>query len=62
MRLPGTFIDSRGWGDLYAGTQLQFPIPCTELELAGMLPCYTFGGVGGDMAAPVSTYNWPDEG
>ena len=55
------YFDSRGWGDLWVGTQLQFPVPCQELQVLQMLPCYTFGGVGGDMAAPVSTYNWPNE-
>lgn len=55
------YFDDRGWGDLFAGTQLQFPVPCQELQLLNMLPCYTFGGVGGDGAAPVSTYNFPGE-
>jgi len=56
------YFDSRGWGDLYRGTQLQFPIPCQELQIMDMMPCYSFGGVGGDMAADRSMYRWPGEG
>ncbi|UCC84030.1 MAG: hypothetical protein JSW46_03615, partial [Gemmatimonadota bacterium] len=55
------YFEGRGWGDLYIGTQLQFPIPCGQLIRLQMLPCYTFGGAGGDMAAPRSVYNWPFE-
>jgi hypothetical protein len=55
------YFEGRGWGDLYIGTQLQFPIPCQELETLQMLPCYTFGSAGGDMAAAQSVYNWPFE-
>jgi len=55
------FFDGRGWGDLWHGTPLQMPIPCSELETLGMTPCPTFGGVGGEMAAPVSTYDFPFE-
>ncbi|NIO30295.1 MAG: hypothetical protein GTN75_00690 [Gemmatimonadetes bacterium] len=55
------YFEGRGWGDLYIGTQLQFPIPCQELETLQMLPCYTFGSTGGEMAAPRSVYNWPLE-
>lgn len=56
------YFDGRGWGDLYAGTVLHFPIPCADLAILDMLPCYTFGGVGGDGASPGSAYRWPDEG
>lgn len=55
------FFDSRGWGDLWEGTPLQFPVPCATLQELGM-GCYTFGGVGGPMAAPKSTYAYPGEG
>lgn len=58
----GWYFDSRGWGDLFEGTQLQFPIPCQDLTLLNMLPCYTFGGAGGDSSAPQSTYAFPGEG
>ena len=56
------WFDGRGWGDLFVGTPLQFPAPCKELQVLQILPCYTFGGAGGEMAAPVSTYHFPDEG
>ncbi len=57
----GGFFDARGWGDLWKDTPLQLPVPCTELEILGLTPCYTFGGPGGKMAAPVSTYDFPFE-
>jgi hypothetical protein len=57
----GFFFDARGWGDLWVGTPLQFPAPCQDLEILGLTPCYAFGGPGGDMASPGSTYNWPHE-
>ncbi len=55
------YFDSRGWGDLYKDTQLQFPVPCQQLQIMNILPCYSFGGAGGDSAAPASTYNFPGE-
>lgn len=55
------YFDSRGWGDLYAGTQLQFPIPCQELNILERLPCYAFGGVGGQSSSAGSNYAWPAE-
>ncbi len=56
------YFDGRGWGDLYAGTFLQLPIPCDEVRLLGMdTGCYTFGGPGGESAAAPSGYGWPDE-
>lgn len=57
----GFFFDSRGWGDLWVGTPLQFPAPCQDLEILGLLPCYAFGGPSGEMASPGSSYNWPHE-
>jgi hypothetical protein len=54
------YFDGRGWGDLYRGTQLQFPMPCREAQVLQM-DCYTFGGVGGLSAAPLSTYAFNGE-
>lgn len=53
------FFDSRGWGDLYRGTALHFPIPGVELQTLN-LPAYTFGG-GGEGSSPGSSYAWPGE-
>jgi hypothetical protein len=55
------YFDSRGWGDLWFGTPLQFPAPCKELQVLQLLPCYTFGGMAGDMGSPGSTYQYPFE-
>jgi hypothetical protein len=55
------YFDSRGWGDLWIGTALTFPVPCRELQVLGMLPCYSFGGSSGEMASPGSSYSWPHE-
>jgi hypothetical protein len=55
------FFDSRGWGDLFKGTPLQFPAPCKEIQVLQILPCYTFGGSGGEFAAPLSTYAYNGE-
>lgn len=55
------FFDGRGWGDLWKDTPLQFPIPCGELEVLEMTPCPAFGGPGGQMGSPGSTYNFPFE-
>jgi len=55
------WFDSRGWGDLFKNTPLQFPVPCKELQTLQILPCYTFGGSGGDMSAPTSSYAYPGE-
>lgn len=59
MTAPWWF-DSRGWGDLYRGTQLEFPMPCREAQVL-LMECYTFGGVGGNRASPGSSYNFPGE-
>jgi hypothetical protein len=45
-----TYFDKRGWGMLVCGTPLHFPVHGRELEQL-QIPNYTFGGVGGDMAA-----------
>ncbi len=46
-----SWYDHRGFGILRTGRALQCPIPQVDLDLLG-LPVYTFGGVGGDGAAP----------
>ena len=52
MHAPsGEYFDDRRWGDLVPGTYLQLPIPGSELLLL-LEDIYTFGGVGGDSAAP----------
>lgn len=56
------FFDGRGWGDLWKDTPLQFPVPCQELQVLQQLPCETFGGPGGVMGAPLSTYAFNGEG
>jgi hypothetical protein len=56
------WFDSRGWGDLWKDTPLEFPAPCKELQVLQILPCYSFGGSGGEMSAPLSTYAYPGEG
>lgn len=56
----GWYFDGRGWGELYAGTQLQLPMPAGELLVMEM-PVYTFGGIGGASASPGSIYDWPYE-
>ena len=45
------YFDDRGWGDLVPGTPIHFPLPGKELETLG-LQLYTFGGAGGNGAAP----------
>jgi hypothetical protein len=37
------FFDSRGWGDLVAGTAIEFPVPYQELA-ARRKPFYSLGG------------------
>ncbi len=56
------YFDGRGWGDLWKDTFLQLPMPCGEADVLGLLPCYTWGGPGGEMAAPTSNYRWNGEG
>lgn len=46
------YFDGRGWGDLFQGTPLQFPIPAEQITVLGIGQAYTFGGVGGEFAAP----------
>jgi hypothetical protein len=56
------FFDSRGWGDLYRGTPIHWPVPASVLQALG-LPLYTFGGPGGyaNGASPGSSYAYPGE-
>ena len=58
----GWYFDGRGWGDLWKDTPLQFPIPCREIQILQMMPCNTYGGPGGEMGSPGSTYHFPGEG
>jgi hypothetical protein len=54
------YFDGRGWGDLYAGTPLDLPVPGVELATLGQA-VYTRGGVGQPGGAPRSTYAFPFE-
>lgn len=58
MGLEGTVAwwDARGLGRLQEGTLVHFPVSGIELENLG-LPVYSFGGVGGDGAAPAPQYH-----
>ena len=56
------YFDSRGWDDLWKNTFVQLPIPCGEAQVLQLLPCTTFGGPGGEGAAPGSSYHWNGEG
>jgi len=50
------FQDSRGWGDLPAGTGLDFPVPYQDLQVRGHA-IYSKGGLNPG-AAPKGTYGW----
>jgi hypothetical protein len=58
MAIEGTIMwwDFRGLGRLMEGTVLHFPVSGIEIENLG-LPLYTFGGVGGQGAAPAPQYH-----
>jgi hypothetical protein len=58
----GWFFDSRGWGDLWKDTWLHLDIPCADAQVLQLLPCVGYGGPGGEMGAPLSTYQWNGEG
>lgn len=45
------YFDDRGWGDLVTDTWEQLPIPGGELDIL-LMEMYTFGGPGGEFAAP----------
>jgi starch-binding outer membrane protein, SusD/RagB family len=51
------YFDSRRWGDHMEGTFLQLPIPGKELNVLKE-SIYTFGGVGGEWAAPQGNYGF----
>jgi starch-binding outer membrane protein, SusD/RagB family len=51
------YFDGRRWGDHMEGTFLQLPIPGKELTILRK-NVYTYGGVGGDWAAPIGTYGF----
>jgi hypothetical protein len=53
---PIMWWDFRGLGRLQEGTLLHFPVSGIEMENLG-LPVYTFGGVGGEGAAPPPQYH-----
>ncbi len=57
LQMAPWYFHGRGWGDLAEGVPLQLPVPGRELELLA-LPGYTFGGPGGESAAPVGTYGY----
>jgi hypothetical protein len=56
--IEGTIMwwDFRGLNRLMEGTLLHFPVSGIEMENLG-LPIYTFGGVGGQGAAPPPQYH-----
>jgi len=55
--LGAWYFDSRRWGDHMEGTFLQMPVPGKELEVL-QKSIYTYGGVGGEWAAPKGTYGF----
>jgi starch-binding outer membrane protein, SusD/RagB family len=55
--LGAWYFDSRRWGDHMEGTFLQLPVPGKELNVLKE-SIYTFGGVGGEWAAPIGTYGF----
>ncbi len=55
--LGAWYFDSRRWGDHMMGTFLQLPVPGKELTMLKE-SIYTFGGCGGEWAAPVGTYGF----
>jgi hypothetical protein len=55
--LGAWFQDSRGWGDLPAGTGLDFAVPYQDLQVRGR-PIYSKGGGSLPGSAPKGTYGW----
>lgn len=51
------FLDSRGWGDLIAGTALHWPVPNQEMDTRN-LPFYDMPSTGTIGAAAVGTYGF----
>jgi len=54
------YFEGRGWGELYGGSPVHWPLPAQDANLLGITP-YTFGGCGQDGGASGSPYAWPDE-
>lgn len=54
------YFEGRGWGDLYAGTPVHFPLPAEDAALLGVQE-YTTGGCGQEGGAEPSVYQWPDQ-
>ncbi len=54
------YFEGRGWGDLYAGTPVHFPLPAEEADILE-LGVYTLGGCGQEGGASTSVYQWPGE-
>lgn len=57
LHMASWYFNGRGWGDLPEDSFLQIPVPGREAELLAISP-YTFGGPGGESAAPVGTYGY----
>jgi len=51
------FLDSRGWGDLPAGTGLQWPTPYSDLQVRNKA-VYSLGGGVNPASAVKGTYGW----
>lgn len=54
------YFEGRGWGDLYVGTPLHFPVPSRDLQIIDQ-SVYTLGGEGNEGGAPPSVYDFPFE-
>ena len=57
LHMAPWYFHGRGWGDLAEGVPLQLGVPGREADLLG-IASYTFGGPGGEGAAPVGTYGY----
>ena len=55
----GWYVEGRGWGDLPAGTQLQFPVPYTELD-SRRIPIYSGTAMDPTTSVSASTYSAAD--
>jgi len=55
--MGGWYFDSRGWGDLAAGTALSWPVPVQEMDARGGTT-YNLGGVGLPGGAGPSSYGY----
>jgi hypothetical protein len=52
------FLDSRGWGDLPAGTGLHWAPPYQDLQARGRTVIYSTGGGNNPASAVKGTYGW----